>query len=314
MSTPETFPIILSSNRLRCEILPEFGGKIRSLKWLANGIELLQPPLGPYRRQDDNHGPVLAFSQSDAGGWDECLPSVAACRVGEVSIPDHGDIWRYPSQAQQTEDTNVKIVSRAASLPLSLTRTLHLSEASLEIHYAVENIGSRPFPYLWSAHPLFSVDVGDRLRLPAEVHRLRVENSKHHRLGSSGTTQSWPITRISDGSTVDISTAQSRSADVGDKVFASLSGEGWAEIVRPSAGIALRIEFDPKKIPYLGLWLCYGGWPENSKPGSRQQCIALEPTTADCDALSEAIKTGRARILAPQEQHEWTITLQVKGL
>lgn len=314
MSEPDTFPIILSSNRLRCEILPEFGGKIRSLKWLANGAELLQPPLGPYRRQNEHDGLAASFAQSDAGGWDECLPSVASCQIDGVSIPDHGDIWGYPSQVLHADDANVKLVVRTASLLLAFTRTLHLSEASLEMRYAVENIGSRPTPYLWSAHPLFSVDAGDTLRLPDEVRRLRVENSKRQRLGPSGAMRTWPIARTEDGGTVDMSTAQSQSADVGDKVFARLSREGWAEIVRPHAGIALRMEFDPEQIPCLGLWLCYGGWPEDAKPGARQQCIALEPATADCDALSEAIKMGRARILAPRQRHNWKITLYVKSV
>jgi len=41
---------------------------------------------------------TMAFDSSDASGWDECLPSVAACRVkteaGVAEIPDHGDLWR----------------------------------------------------------------------------------------------------------------------------------------------------------------------------------------------------------------------------
>ena len=307
-------PIILSSDRLICEVLPEFGGKIRSLKWLTNGVELLQPPVGPYRRHNESGGSPVSFAQSDAGGWDECLPSVASCQVDGVSIPDHGDIWGYPCQVLHADDTDVKLLTRTASLPFAFTRTLHLSDASLEIRYGIENIGTRPIPYLWSAHPLFSVDAGDRLRLPAEVRRLRVEGSKHQRLGPSDTMQIWPNVHTRDGSTVDISTAQSQSADIGDKVFAHLSREGWADIDRLSAGITLRMEFDPEKTPYLGLWLCYGGWPEDSKPGSRQQCIALEPATADRDALSEAIEMGRARFLAPQEQHDWKISLRVKSL
>lgn len=188
MSTPETFSIILSSKRLRCEFLPGSGGKICSLKWLANGIELLQPPLGPCRQQTQ----VVAFSQSGAGGWDECLLSVASCQIDGASIPDHGNIWGFPSQMLEADEANVKLGTRTASLPFTFTRTLHLSGASLELHYTIENVGKESIPYLWSAHPLFSVGAGDTLRLPAEARRLRVESSKHKRLGPSGTTQTWP--------------------------------------------------------------------------------------------------------------------------
>lgn len=314
MRAPETSPIILSSTRLKCTVLPDFGGKISSLRWLDKHAELLQPPLGNYLRREEHGGSAMPFSKSDAGGWDECLPSVAACDVDGVSIPDHGDLWGIPWQVLHQDATHLKLQAQVASLPLTFTRALHLTEASLELHYAVENSGDHPVPYLWSAHPLFSVDAGDLLRLPDEVRSLRVEGSKHQRLGPSGTVQSWPIIQAPDGGTLDLNTAQAPSADTGDKVFAHLAGEGWAEIERRQAGIALRMEFDPERTPYLGLWLCYGGWPEDSKPDARQQCIALEPTTADCDALSEALHRKHARLLAPQQRQDWKVVLRVRSL
>ena len=41
----------------------------------------------------------------DASGWDECLPSVAACTVKtagcRLDIPDHGDLWRVAWEAEE---------------------------------------------------------------------------------------------------------------------------------------------------------------------------------------------------------------------
>src|SRR5438067_797219 len=73
-------------------ILPEFGGKIASL--LFRSQELLQAPLAPVAARSR----TMPFDAGDASGWDECLPSVAACSVptegGTAEIPDHGDLWR----------------------------------------------------------------------------------------------------------------------------------------------------------------------------------------------------------------------------
>jgi len=73
-------------------VLPQFGGKIASIR--VKGHELLQAPLAAVAPRTRS----MAFDAGDASGWDECLPSVAACTVetasGPVPIPDHGDLWR----------------------------------------------------------------------------------------------------------------------------------------------------------------------------------------------------------------------------
>ena len=82
----------LQNDALRVELLPAFGGKITSLRSVRTGEEFLLPPLGGYYRVS----PFANFSESDGGGFDECLPSVAACEgsPGQSSVPDHGDLWR----------------------------------------------------------------------------------------------------------------------------------------------------------------------------------------------------------------------------
>ena len=80
-------------------ILPRFGGKIASIR--IGERELLQAPLAPIAPRTR----TMAFDAADASGWDECLPSVAACRVeteaGVAEIPDHGDLWRVEWKEQE---------------------------------------------------------------------------------------------------------------------------------------------------------------------------------------------------------------------
>ena len=140
--------VLIQSGDCTVTLLPQFGGKIASI--CVKNRELLHAPLtevGPRTR-------TMAFDAGDASGWDECLPSVAACAVktntGVVEIPDHGDLWRVewkdrdqgsatPTSTNrslgapagtgdhETRDQGSKCVTlrgECFSLPLALDRTL----------------------------------------------------------------------------------------------------------------------------------------------------------------------------------------------
>lgn len=306
--------ITLDSEQLRCEVLPGFGGKIASLQWRGTGTELLQAPLGPYRERAAHGGEAMPFDQSDAGGWDECLPTVAGCRYGAQVVPDHGDLWGVPWQVVAASPSEATLTAETASLPLRFTRRIALEGAMLRLDYAVENLSPGPVPYLYSTHPLFAVEAGDQLRLAPGIHQLTVEGSGGDRLGKHGTTVGWPFGQeAASGQATDLSLAKPADAAAADKLFAAFAQEGWAEIDRPRAGFRLRMSCDPSELPFLGLWLCYGGWPERPD-GPHQQCMALEPTTCPYDSLEEALASGKTPSLAPGEQRRWTIEVKVRRL
>jgi hypothetical protein len=64
--------LLLENDLLQVRILPAFGGKITSLRSVRTGEEFLLSPLKDYRRVSA----AADFSESDGGGFDECLPSV----------------------------------------------------------------------------------------------------------------------------------------------------------------------------------------------------------------------------------------------
>jgi galactose mutarotase-like enzyme len=299
--------IVLESSTMRVTILPALGGKIASIQTLPDNEELLQQPLQPYAARTH----YLRFEDSDASGWDECLPSVAACEVqtaaGPAKIPDHGDFWQVPWQVTSQTKNALTISADAFSLPLRFTRTLHLDGNSLRIDYRIRNLSHAPLEYLWSAHPLFAVDPGDRILLPASVTEVTVEGSAHNRLGSKGTKQSWPKNAITD-----FSIAGKITDETGDKLFAVSPPEGWCALERKRLKRRIELCFDPNQLPHLGLWLCYGGWPENA--ASRQQCVALEPCTAEGDSLETAMKQGRAPKLNPGAEDHWSLEFQVSSV
>src|SRR5258708_38543055 len=84
--------LLLQNDLLHVRFLPGFGAKIPSLRRVRTEEEFLLPPLSGYRRVSPSDG----FNESDGGGFDECLPSVASCEAiaGALPVPDHGDLWR----------------------------------------------------------------------------------------------------------------------------------------------------------------------------------------------------------------------------
>jgi len=263
----------------------------------------------------------MPFDASDASGWDECLPSVGACELdipaGKAHVPDHGDLWRLPWHIMQASEDAATLRVDCFSLPLQLTRSILLTETEsgcrLQLLYSLHNLGATAVPWSWAAHPLFAVQAGDRILLPHSVHTLRLEGSGGDRLGVANTSIPWPIFRASDGSSVDLSVAADPDSGFGDKLFAGpISGavDGWASLERPSIGLRLTVRFEPELTPYLGLWLCYGGWPDGSGP--KQVCVALEPTTAPVDSLATC--GPWTRTLEAGQTVTWPMELEVERM
>jgi galactose mutarotase-like enzyme len=299
---------VLSSGSLRVEVLPELGAKISSLRILPEGEELLQQSLLPYAARSRN----MAFEDGDASGIDECIPTVSGCEIdgdkGRLSVPDHGDFWRIPF-AWQWEGTELVLEATGFTLPLRFEKRIRLEGNRILLSYRLENTGGVSVPFLWSAHPGFAVDEGDRVHLPASVKNTTVWYSGQSRLGSSGSRHPWPLTIGSDGKQIDLSLAGGPDDGVGDKLFADAPKEGWVALERRRVGCRIEVLFDPVHAPFVGLWLAYGGWPEGR--AVRQHCVALEPCTAPVDSLAAAMEQGSSRHLAPGVTTEWKMEIHV---
>jgi hypothetical protein len=74
--------------------------------------------------------------------------------------------------------------------------------------------------------------------------------------------------------------------------------------------VRIKVGFDAAATPYLGLWICYGGWPE--RPGPKQMCVAMEPATALVDSLAE---TGPwSRVLGAGGSFSWAMTVAIESI
>ena len=299
--------LLLENDLLQVRILPDFGGKITSLRSVRTGEEFLLPPLKGYRHVSAS----ASFSESDGGGFDECLPSVAACEsiVDEPPVPDHGDLWR--SNWHVDSRGNVIVLhGDAVSRPLRLTRRATLEGSSLVLEYDLVNLSDTPATWLWSAHPLLKVDSGDRIVLPHEIESLTVSYSAGDLLEKASCAR-WPLAQSTSGHTVDLSKMSDRDGITAHKLFARMGESGWAALYRQGIGQGLVMRFDPSVLPYMGLWICSGAWPESG--AEKQYTVALEPTTCNTDSLAYAYLNNTFRSLNAREHFSWQLEIQLAG-
>ncbi len=310
--------LTLQSDSLRAVILPQLGGKIASLALLPwgkrRGGPLLQGPLKPYLLRT----PTLPFDESDGSGWDECLPSIGPCELTygnqTTQVTDHGDYWRLPWKVEEHTEELIRMTATGTSLPLTFERTIELEGNTMLLDYRLRNNADVAVPYAWSVHPLFAVDPGDRIILPHSVEQVTAESSANGRLGATGSTHAWPFTaHAKDGSALDLTTVGQPVDGVGDKIVTRAPAEGWCALDRLTMGARLTLRFDPKTNPWLGLWICYGGWP-SAVTARKGFTVALEPCTSPVDSLAEAINRGEAKKLAPDEEARWQLELEVTPL
>lgn len=246
------------------------------------------------------HGVADRFDGAAGHGWDECFPTIAA-PVGHDpiwgrSMRDHGDLWGRPWTIEHGDSC---LDARFAGDGFLFHRRLSLTGETILASYSVVSRSDRPIDYVWSQHCLLAMHPSDRLDLTG-VPKL------HSSYGVVGDRpippQSWPWP---DGPSAfpRLDVVPDTATPVAIKLHGAVDRRCRATLTGQRGSIS--IEWDAADIPVCGLWLNHGGWPE--PPGLHH--IAVEPTTAPMDALNEARALGAARVLAPGEQHGWTIRI-----
>ncbi len=298
---------LLENEFLRVRLVREEGGRVASITSKDSSLEFLlhsQPGRGRCKP-----GMQAAFRDGACAGIEECLPSVGACGSGTEGgpVPDHGDFWQLAWKVEGAPDeSSQRLMATGFSRTLRFRKRARLRGRTLYLDYSVENTGDKPTSFLYACHPLLAVDVGDRVVLPEEVTRLSLNSSRGDRLGEAGRTIDWPL--VLPG--VDLSRVLARSAGVADMLYTARLRSGCCGLYRSSAQQGIAVRFDTAHLPYLGLWLCYGGWPEDG-PEPRQYAVALEPTTAPQGTLKEAYENGQASHLPIGGAFKWTNSFEI---
>lgn len=297
---------ILENDVLKITLIPNLGGKVIEIINKKTGTQFLK---GPSTELSDITPPQIGFPFKPpyAFGFDECFPTVAPSvmpfneRV--IQLPDHGELWTQPCKVERKND-KILLISEGVNVNYEFHKEIHLKQNEINISYQLKNTTYKEFDYLWSAHPLLKVDVGDEILLPEEIKDVRVYYSAEDATNAKQ-TKKWPF--LND-ETTDFSFVQKKGSTA-MKLFAENVNTGRAGLYRKQKRESILFDYDTDKIPHLGLWLCYGGWPVDSEKGDFT--VAIEPATAAVDKLSEASSKAQQRVILPGETHEWSLKISI---
>lgn len=301
--------IVMENEAIRAVILPELGAKIASLMNLKTGREfLLQHPDRPYRRARYADSMV----DYDISGFDECLPTISACAYSEapfrgVMMPDHGEVWALPWKYEvQGEELTLEVAG--VHLPYLLRRKTRLAGSVVELEYEITNLSDKSFKYLWSAHPLLAIEAGAEIVLPPDVSEVLVDYSAGHRF-AIGKTISWPRASATNGKPGTLNEISGPQQKTADKLFTPRLSQGHCGLRFPHTGEAVFFRFDPRLVPFLGLWICQGGFPTE---GLSEFTVALEPCSGRPDSLVTAIARGECPELSAHATHRWWLHVEIR--
>lgn len=237
--------ITLYNDSLRVHILPSEGGKVASFIDVRTNLEFLLQSDESFR-QPGPFDPWDRFENSACSGIDDCLPSVGACSLETAGgpVPDHGDFWRLPWEVvSRSSSSSISLAATGYSRPLRLEKQFILHDSSLRIHYHIRNLGDSPVPFLFALHPLFAIDPGDRVVLPAEVSTLRVESSRLDRIGARHALIGWPKP-FGASSALNLSLTEPASADAAEMLYTGRLQSGWCGLYRSQSGLGVVMRFN----------------------------------------------------------------------
>lgn len=215
----------LMNEHLQVKVLPEYGGKIASLRF--HGQELLaQPP------DDTVYAPVpgSSFDEHAAWGWDDVFPA-----MGGGNDPDHGFLWTTPMQA---EADSTRIALTCETEGWLYRKELTLGDNSLRAVWHITNQAPYTQSALWVCHCLWEARPGIRFTFP----------------------QGYDPIRAGEESADTPYVCCPETAMCAKQWGARAMDEGCCGFVLPDGQTRVVIRYDAAKLPFLGFWISTGGW------------------------------------------------------
>jgi hypothetical protein len=294
----------------RVLIVPSLGGKIAQMElggrqWLWSNDQM------PYAAPDDN---ASYDETADTGGYDECFPTVRACRVptwvrtfGGASLPDRGELWsQTPSINVRTSPDGQTATTTWTGRRMSyqFTREVRVTPAGdVECQYEVANTSPDRVPFIWAPNIALPLTGDTRLDVAAAT-RMHVYAQHEIALGVGATDLRWPMVR-SSGKLLDMSTPWTVAKRYACKLFLEMR-EGRVAVIQD--GVRLEVSFDIAEVPHVGLWINRGAW----SPGKRFKPytnLALSPGIGSPDTLEEALGAWKsAAWVEPGKRRRWSLT------
>ena len=299
--------IVLATKKLRVAVIPGQGAHIASLYDLETGHEMLWQPGGDTYRLSR---PGEPFEEGECAGIDDMFPCAAACKLAEgfyagTRLPDHGETWTLPCETAAQGEDAASFTMWGECLPYTLTKSISLQGSALRVGYRAVNTGSRAFPFLWAAHPLFRAEDYSAILAPG----LRGEVGLPFCFGkekASGRLR-YPADCWDDGTPADLTRIPPKEAGIGYKFMSGAPVfQGRCLLVGAPGKKSLEVEFPADKVPFLGVWVdaCSNG-------KAPAYVVAPEPSTHYSVDLNDDL-LSKANVLQAGASFEWWIQYTLK--
>ena len=177
----------------------------------------------------------------------------------------------------------------------------------VRLRYRLQHTGDKPFPWIWSAHPLLNVQPGSALTLPG-VSRVKLAAVHGRNVLRENDVVSWPAAIGGDAEQFIFP----ESGGWALKAFGDLGPEGRMALTDPRRGERLELVVRRDEVPQVGLWINCRGW---APPGRTPYYnLALEPCIGAPDRLDVAVlEWHTAQVLHPGEAREWSVDVHLPG-
>jgi hypothetical protein len=235
----------------------------------------------------------VAYDQGDLCGWDEMMPTIAACRYpgSGLALADHGELWQRPWTVVAHSSNSIS-TTVSGSLGYDFERVISLEAERVNVDYRVV-AKADGLNFLWAAHPFLAVGPDTGVHVDGVSGFCEVHND------GGRTSFNWPH----DGLTI----GEALAPDTDKKFFARASSDHVAVVLRDAEGPSLTWCWSKEDAPWLGVWL-------DRASLSSHLVAAIEPTNASDDSLEVAASRGESWALVGGEQRCWSISITVGAL
>jgi hypothetical protein len=292
--------ITLSNPQIRVVVIPALGGRVWELEdqlrgrqwiWHREGVPLQATSIG------------ACYDDVWAGGWEELFPNDAPGPFEGRELPDHGEWWTRSWTVVESSNgavATLRLETTCTVVRASCVKVFRLASdsATLNVEYCIRSHEADAFHFLFKQHLPIQLTPECRLRLPAG-HAEAVDPSFGTMAGAK--PFDWPFA-VNDGTTTDMRLIPSPTLRMREFLYVSNLTGSWCGVEDTGRQASLRLDFDGRQLPFVWLFLTYGGWRD-------AYTAVLEPCTNKPKALSEAVPLGQSAVLKPSEEFRTSVSV-----
>jgi hypothetical protein len=184
------------------------------------------------------------------------------------------------------------------------TYILEDDEAKITVNYLIKSYENQPFHFLFKQHLAIGVTPDCKLSLPGG--RVQKVDPSFGTLLPAGGPFDWPYAGEGDKA-VDMQNIPSRSRMAREFVYVKNLPQPWCGVQDLRRKASIRMGFDPRDLPYVWLFLAYGGWRDLFT-------AVLEPCSNMPKDLSEAVRLKQSACLEPGQEFTTSVSVTLAGL